>query len=79
MSGLHQLPSSAGVVGLSIISGVVVSKTGQYWAFSLFGGVVVIVGTVFVSLWNLDTVRAVEYVTLFVFGVGVSFFRLFRL
>ncbi|TPX38174.1 hypothetical protein SmJEL517_g00180 [Synchytrium microbalum] len=72
MSGLHQLPGSAGVVAFSIISGLVVSKTGQYVPFSIFGGCVAVIGTVFCSLWTLDTSTTVEYVGLFVFGVGIG-------
>ena len=62
----------AGLVSMSIISGLLMSRTGYYVPFSVLGGIIGIIGTALLSTWTTDTSRPMQYGYLFVFGVGVG-------
>jgi EmrB/QacA subfamily drug resistance transporter len=73
-SGLLMLPLVAGLLSASVISGRVISKTGKYRLFPLFGTVITGIGLVLMSGLMLDTNQWVLSVWMFITGVGIGSF-----
>ncbi|KAJ3113109.1 hypothetical protein HK100_002090, partial [Physocladia obscura] len=70
--GVAIIPVVFGVVILSILSGIIASKTGKYTPFLRFGPIIMAVGIVLISLFDGSTTIAVRIISLFVFGTGVG-------
>ncbi|UFS57482.1 MDR family MFS transporter [Subtercola endophyticus] len=71
-SGLLLLPMMVGLIGASIISGIVISRTGKYKAFPVAGTVVLGVGVFAMTTLAASTPIWLICVYLFVFGTGLG-------
>jgi EmrB/QacA subfamily drug resistance transporter len=71
-SGLLMLPMMAGVVIMSVASGRITSKTGQYRMFPIMGSAFIVTGLVLLSLIKVDTGRVETGVFMFVLGMGMG-------
>ncbi|MEV6739595.1 MFS transporter [Streptomyces sp. NPDC051104] len=71
-SGLLMLPMMAGIVGASIISGQLISRTGRYKAFPLLGSVLAAIGMWLLSRLDVDTPRLEYSVWMAVLGAGIG-------
>ncbi|KAJ3245479.1 hypothetical protein HDU78_009232 [Chytriomyces hyalinus] len=71
-AGIQSIPMVFGLVLLSIISGLVVSKTGKYIPFLVIGSLVLISGTVAIAYLNEDSSTGIKLLALFVYGVGAG-------
>ncbi|KAJ3339288.1 GDP-L-fucose synthase [Gonapodya sp. JEL0774] len=71
-SGLAILPFMLGTVILSIVSGILVTKTGKYIPFIQFGMALLVLSAALISTWDLPTASAVEIVEMLVLGVGMG-------
>ncbi|KAJ3236111.1 hypothetical protein HDU81_011146 [Chytriomyces hyalinus] len=71
-AGIQSIPMVFGLVLLSIISGLVVSKTGKYIPFLVIGSLVLISGVVAVAYLNQDSSTGIKFLALFVYGVGAG-------
>jgi len=72
-SGLQMLPVMVGMLGTSMISGQVMSRTGRYRWMPIAGAVALIVGLVLMATLTAETSRILLAVYMFVFGVGLGF------
>lgn len=72
MSGIRMLPLTAGVVGMSIISGFVISRTGRYRVFPIAGMVVITLGMYLLSRLTVDTGLGEASLYMVVLGVGMG-------
>ncbi|MEV5238784.1 MDR family MFS transporter [Streptomyces cinnamoneus] len=72
MSGVRALPMVAGVLGASMLSGVVVSRTGRYRVFPLTGMAVMALGLYLMSTMGRTTGVWLESLYMLVFGVGLG-------
>jgi EmrB/QacA subfamily drug resistance transporter len=71
-SGLLMLPMMGGVVGASIVSGQLISRTGRYRIYPILGGFLSAVGMWLLSLLDAGTGRVTYSVWMFVLGVGIG-------
>ncbi|WP_084703897.1 MDR family MFS transporter [Phaeacidiphilus oryzae] len=72
MSGVRTLPMVVGLMGMSMVSGTVVSRTGRYRMFPIMGTAVMSVGLYLMSTMGPDTGVALESFYMFVLGVGIG-------
>ncbi|MFE9555345.1 MFS transporter [Streptomyces sp. NPDC006703] len=71
-SGLLVLPMMGGIVGASIISGQLISRTGHYKAYPILGGAVSAVGMWLLSRLAADTPRLHYSIWMAVLGAGIG-------
>ncbi len=71
-SGLKLLPMMAGVLLTSIGSGQLISRTGRYKIFPIFGTAITAVGLFLLSRLNVDTPAWESSIGMFVLGVGIG-------
>ena len=72
VSGLLMIPMMMGVLGASILSGQVVSRTGRYKVFPVVGSVLVTVGMVLLSHLGLHTSHLTMSLYVIVLGTGMG-------
>lgn len=71
-SGLLMLPIMVGLMGASMVSGVITSRTGRYKIFPIIGSVLIIGGAVLLSRVAADSPVWQTMLYMFVFGAGVG-------
>jgi EmrB/QacA subfamily drug resistance transporter len=71
-SGLLALPMVAGLMGCSILSGQITSRTGRYRIFPIIGGAIASFGLFLLSRLDVDTGRVESAAYIFIFGSGVG-------
>jgi EmrB/QacA subfamily drug resistance transporter len=71
-SGLHTLPMVAGLLTMSMSSGVIVGRTGKYKIFPVAGTAVMAVGFLLLSRMGPDTSTLVQSLDLVVLGAGIG-------
>src|SRR5699024_914272 len=72
-SGLAMIPMVAGILSMSITSGILVTKTGRYKIFPIIGSLLTLVALVLLSRLEVDTPYWQVAVFAFVFGLGLGF------
>lgn len=72
VSGVRTLPMVIGLLIASVVSGNVVSKTGQYRIFPIVGSLVMGVGLYLMSLMGPGTGAWLESLYMFVLGTGIG-------
>ncbi|GAA0449674.1 MDR family MFS transporter [Streptomyces sp. NPDC046215] len=72
MSGVRALPMVAGLLGASMLSGIVVSRTGRYRFFPIAGSAVMALGLFLMSTMGAATGPWLESLHMFVLGVGIG-------
>ncbi|MGW2396156.1 DHA2 family efflux MFS transporter permease subunit [Kitasatospora sp. NPDC001664] len=72
MSGVRTLPMVAGLLGTSMLSGVVVSRTGRYRIFPILGTGVMAVGLWMMSTMGPGTGVWLESLYMLVLGLGIG-------
>jgi EmrB/QacA subfamily drug resistance transporter len=72
-SGLLMLPTTAGLMSGSVISGQFISRTGRYKVFPVVGALLTVIGMGLLSSIDVDT--SIVLVSLFalIFGLGLGF------
>ncbi|WP_030418764.1 MFS transporter [Streptomyces sp. NRRL F-5065] len=71
-SGLLMLPMMGGIVGASIVSGQLISRTGRYKVYPVLGGLLSAVGMWLLSLLDADTPRLHYSLWMAVLGAGIG-------
>ncbi|MGW1023780.1 MFS transporter [Streptomyces sp. NPDC002577] len=71
-SGLLMLPMMGGIVGASIISGQLISRTGRYRIYPILGGALAVVGMWLLSRLEVDTPRLQYSISMAVLGAGIG-------
>ncbi|MFC9327421.1 DHA2 family efflux MFS transporter permease subunit [Kitasatospora sp. NPDC057015] len=71
-SGVRTLPMVAGLLGMSMLSGVVVSRTGRYRIFPILGTAVMALGLFLMSTMGPSTGVWLESLYMFVLGLGIG-------
>ncbi len=71
-SGLQMLPLMAGLTSTSVLSGRIITKTGKYKIWPIFGTVITTVGLLLLSILESDTPTAVMSLYMFVLGIGIG-------
>jgi len=71
-SGLLMLPMMVGLIGTSIVSGILITKTGRYKMFPILGTLLVAVAMVLMTTLTAETPIWLICVFLFVFGAGLG-------
>nr|WP_203597914.1 MFS transporter [Streptomyces sp. SID7909] len=71
-SGLLMLPMMGGVVGASVISGQLISRTGRYRVYPIAGSAISAVGMYLLSRLETDTPRFEYSIAQAVLGVGIG-------
>jgi EmrB/QacA subfamily drug resistance transporter len=71
-SGYQIFPLLIGLIGSSIVAGILVSRTGRYKIIIVSGLVIMTVGLVLMSQLQADTNIAVLWAWMFVTGVGIG-------
>ncbi len=71
-SGLLMLPMMVGLIGTSIASGIVISKTGSYKLFPILGTVITAAAMISMTTLTATTPIWLICVFLFVFGAGLG-------
>ncbi|MGD1223624.1 MFS transporter [Streptomyces krungchingensis] len=71
-SGLLMLPMMGGIVGASIISGQLISRTGRYKPYPLLGSALSVVGMWLLSRLEADTPRLHYSIWMAVLGAGIG-------
>ncbi|MFE9116245.1 MFS transporter [Streptomyces sp. NPDC007172] len=71
-SGLLVLPMMGGIVGASIISGQLISRTGHYRSYPILGGAISAVGMWLLSKLGTDTPRLDYSLWMAVLGAGIG-------
>jgi predicted MFS family arabinose efflux permease len=72
VSGLLMLPMMVGLIGTSIVSGTLITKTGRYRAFPVIGTIVVGIAMLGMTTLAASTPIWLICVYLFVFGAGLG-------
>ncbi|WP_431042587.1 DHA2 family efflux MFS transporter permease subunit [Streptomyces sp. P1-3] len=72
MSGVRTLPMIVGLLGTSMLSGVVISRTGRYRMFPIAGTAVMTLGLYLMSTMGPDTGVWLESLYMFVLGLGIG-------
>nr|WP_307624279.1 MFS transporter [Streptomyces sp. V3I7] len=71
-SGLLMLPMMGGIVGASIVSGQLISRTGRYKAYPVLGGALSATGMWLLSRLETDTPRLHYSIWMAVLGAGIG-------
>ncbi|MCX4978664.1 MFS transporter [Streptomyces sp. NBC_00620] len=71
-SGLLMLPMMGGIVGASVISGQLISRTGRYKVHPILGGALSVVGMWLLSRLEVDTPRLHYSIWMAVLGAGIG-------
>src|SRR5512146_647761 len=71
-SGYQLFPLLVGLIGSSIVSGILVSKTGRYKAIIVTGLVVMSIGIALMTQLKADTDIAVLWFWMFITGLGIG-------
>ncbi len=71
-SGLLMLPMMGGIVGASVVSGQLISRTGRYRAYPILGSAVAAVGMWLLSRLETDTPRLEYSIAQAVLGIGIG-------
>jgi len=73
-SGIRNLPMILGLVIMSIISGILISKIGYYTPFMIVSSVMMAIGVGLISTWKVNTGHSewIGYQAIFGFGVGLA-------
>jgi EmrB/QacA subfamily drug resistance transporter len=71
-SGLLMLPMMVGLIGTSIVSGILITKTGRYKKFPILGTLLVAAAMVAMTTLTAETPIWLICVFLFVFGAGLG-------
>jgi EmrB/QacA subfamily drug resistance transporter len=71
-SGLLMLPMMVGLIGTSIASGILISKTGTYKLFPILGTIITAAAMISMTTLTADTPIWLICVFLFVFGAGLG-------
>ncbi|GGU32490.1 MFS transporter [Streptomyces daghestanicus] len=71
-SGLLMLPMMGGIVGASVVSGQLITRTGHYKIHPILGSALSVVGMWLLSRLDADTPRAQYSVWMFVLGAGIG-------
>lgn len=71
-SGLLMLPMMGGIVGASVVSGQLISKTGRYKVYPILGGALSVVGMWLLSRLEADTPRLHYSIWMAVLGAGIG-------
>ncbi|MCX5561887.1 MFS transporter [Streptomyces sp. NBC_00038] len=71
-SGLLMLPMMGGIVGASIISGQLISRTGRYKVHPILGGALSVLGMWLLSRLEVDTPRLHYSIWMAVLGAGIG-------
>lgn len=71
-SGLLMLPMMGGIVGASVISGQLISRTGRYKLYPILGSALSAIGMWLLSRLEVDTSRLAYSVWMAVLGAGIG-------
>ncbi|MDQ0773403.1 EmrB/QacA subfamily drug resistance transporter [Streptomyces aurantiacus] len=71
-SGLLMLPMMGGIVGASIVSGQLISRSGHYKVYPVLGGALSVIGMWLLSRLETDTPRLHYSVWMAVLGAGIG-------
>ncbi len=71
-SGVRTLPMVVGLLGTSMLSGIVVSRTGRYRIFPILGTAVMAVGLYLMSTMGRSTGAWLESLYMFILGLGIG-------
>ncbi len=71
-SGLLMLPMMAGIVGASVVSGQLISRSGHYKIYPILGGVLSVLGMWLLSRLEVDTPRLHYSIWMAVLGAGIG-------
>ncbi|WP_406323049.1 MFS transporter [Streptomyces sp. NBC_01637] len=71
-SGLLMLPMMGGIVGASVVSGQLISRTGRYRVYPILGSAISVVGMWLLSRLETDTPRLEYSIAQAVLGVGIG-------
>ncbi|MEV6529370.1 MFS transporter [Streptomyces sp. NPDC048448] len=71
-SGLLMLPMMGGIVGASIVSGQLISRTGRYKIYPVLGGALSALGMWLLSRLEVDTSRLAYSVWMAILGAGIG-------
>ncbi|WP_405923470.1 MFS transporter [Streptomyces sp. NBC_00035] len=71
-SGLLMLPMMGGIVGASVISGQLISRTGRYKVHPILGGALSVLGMWLLSRLEVDTPRLHYSIWMAVLGAGIG-------
>ncbi|WFB07737.1 MFS transporter [Streptomyces sp. LX-29] len=71
-SGVRTLPLIVGLLGTSVLSGVVISRTGRYRLFPISGTAVMALGLYLMATMGPDTGVRLESLYMFVLGAGIG-------
>ncbi|MGW3632265.1 MFS transporter [Streptomyces sp. NPDC005122] len=71
-SGLLMLPMMGGIVGASVVSGQLISRTGRYKIYPVLGGALSALGMWLLSRLEVDTSRLAYSVWMAVLGTGIG-------
>ncbi|MCZ4118462.1 MDR family MFS transporter [Streptomyces sp. H39-S7] len=72
VSGVRTLPMVIGLLGTSMLSGIVVSRTGRYRIFPIVGTAVMALGLYLMSTMGVSTGVWLESLFMFVLGLGIG-------
>jgi predicted MFS family arabinose efflux permease len=72
-AGLMLLPLTMGIMGASIFSGQIISRTGRYKKFPIIGSGLLVLAMLGLSQVGTDTSIGITMAIAFVFGVGLGF------
>ncbi|MEW2489075.1 MFS transporter [Streptomyces sp. NPDC048411] len=71
-SGLLMLPMMGGIVGASVVSGQMISRTGRYRVYPIVGSAISVVGMWLLSRLETDTPRLEYSIAQAVLGIGIG-------
>jgi EmrB/QacA subfamily drug resistance transporter len=71
-SGLLLIPMMVGLMGMSIVSGVLISKYGRYKIYPILGLAIAALALVWLTTLSLDTTLLVFSLMIFVLGCGIG-------
>ncbi|GAA1957889.1 DHA2 family efflux MFS transporter permease subunit [Amycolatopsis minnesotensis] len=72
LSGLWMLPLVAGLMAAALVTGTVISRTGRYRLFPIFGSVLMVAGLLLMSLLDAGTSYWLMSLYMIVLGAGVG-------
>ncbi|MFB9991168.1 MDR family MFS transporter [Deinococcus oregonensis] len=71
-SGLSMLPLMLGLISSSIVSGLLVARSGNYKGFLIGGSIVIVIGVLFLSQIGVETSRLDLAWRMFIVGLGLG-------
>ncbi|MFE7326885.1 MFS transporter [Streptomyces sp. NPDC057565] len=71
-SGLLMLPMMGGIVGASVVSGQLISRTGRYRVYPILGSAISVAGMWLLSRLETDTPRVEYSIAQAVLGIGIG-------